>query len=176
MNLGMNNMCSYSSRCYGCPQKYGCNKYIITLLENSANGQDTRILNSQLSVNNNINTTLDNLKNELQEIRNQLNTLRDISTINIDQMNNEMKEIENETISEVMENEVLENKAIKNNSMMEIEPIILENESVQNGEEIIDKLSMTNQDNEIALYNNKEQTILRQKRTVFGKKWVEEKT
>ena len=176
MNLGMNNMCSYSSRCYNCPQKYGCNKYIITLLENSANGQDSRILNSQLSVNNNINTTLDNLKNELQEIRNQLNILRNISAINIDQINNETKEIEKETITEVMENSVLENKAIKNNSMIEMEPIILENGSVQNGEEIIDKLSMTNQDNEMALYNNKEQTILRQKRTIFGKKWVEEKT
>ena len=45
-------------------------------------------------------------------------------------VNNETEEIENETISEVMENKVLENKAIKNNSMMEIEPIILENGSV----------------------------------------------
>lgn len=163
MNLGMNNMCSYSSRCYSCPQKYGCNKYIITLLENSTNGQNTRILNSQLSINNDITTTLDNLKNELQEIRNQLNTLKIVSTINIDQtskMNNETKEIEKEI----------------ENDMMVVEPIILENGSVQNGEEIIDELSMTNQDNGIALYNNEEQTVLRQKRTIFGKKWVEEKT
>lgn len=173
-------------RCMGCPQKYNCNKFSRNRFYNSFAYNNMQNIpeqeNNQVKQNfsqskgyQKINETTAEKSNDAISVLSDIAFNFEKMSKNFTEQNNLLKEnlismkSEIQDIKEKFNNDLF--VANKNNEV-EVE-IITPEENKENKKN--KNNGAENNTNEISIYNKDSIPVLKEKKTIFGKKWVEEK-